>query len=194
MENENFRPEESLQLIESMIRTARKKLADDGFYFIFWGWLVFIAAMTHYITIVLNIPDGYLVWPVLMPLGAIISIYYDRKQRKQEKVRTYIDTYLMYLWGGFGIATVLTIVFMQPHGIHVTYFCLMILYGLATFISGGLLSFKPLVFGSLVSFACAVISVFAGEVEQLLIISIALLGSYIIPGHMLRSKFKSENV
>lgn len=192
---ENLKPEESLKLIDSMINTAKNKLADDGFHFIFWGWLVFGAAMAHYITIMMNIPYGYAVWPILMPLGGIISGFYGYKQGKKEKVKTYIDTYLGYLWGAFAIGMVLTLVCMPKHGIANTYFFLMILYGIATFVSGGLLNFKPLIIGSLFSFACAGISVFIGEsAEQLLIISVALLFSYIIPGHLLRAKYKSQNV
>lgn len=193
MENENLKPEESLQLINTMINKAKNKLADDGFHLIFWGWLVFGAAMAHYITVMMDIPYGYVVWPILMPLGGIISGFYGYKQTKKDNVKTYIDVYLGYLWGAFAIAMVLTLVCMPSHGIKITYFFLMILYGIATFVSGGLLNFKPLVIGSLFSFACAGISIFLGEPEQLLVISVALLCSYIIPGHLLRSKYKSQN-
>ena len=83
---------------------------------------------------------------------------------------------------------------MPAHGIKPTYFSLMLMYGIATFISGGILSFKPLVIGSLIAFSSAIASVFIGEEEQLLMIAIALTGSYIIPGHLLRAKFKSQHV
>ena len=195
MEEQTLHPKESLQLINSMINTAKNKLADDGFLFIFWGWLVCGAALIHYTTIMLNIPYGYWVWPVLMPLGGIVSGIYGAMQKKKSTVRTYIDTYLGYLWGAFLIAMVITLAMMPFHGIKLTYFFLMLLYGIATFVSGGLLNFKPLIIGSLFSFLCAIVSVFLGETEQLLIISLSLLCSYIIPGHLLRNKFKSqENV
>jgi hypothetical protein len=195
MEEKEINPQESLQLINNMIHAAKNKLADDGFHLIFWGWLVFGSAMLHYCTIMLNIPYGYLVWPILMPLGGIISGIYGYKQVKKDKVKTYVDVYLTYLWGAFAIGMTITLVFMPWHGIDKTYFFLMILYGLATFVSGGLLNFKPLIIGSLFSFACAAFSVFIGETaEQLVIISVALLLSYIIPGHLLRAKYKSQNV
>ena len=38
--NENLSPEKSFETISAMINTAKNKLADDGFLFIFWGWLV----------------------------------------------------------------------------------------------------------------------------------------------------------
>ncbi len=191
MEEKELNPIESLQLISKMVNTAKNKLADDGFLLIMWGWLVFIAASVNYISIKLNLPFGEYAWG-LMPLGGIFSAIYGIKQSKKEKVKTYIDTYLGYLWGAFGIALVATLVFMPTHGIKTSYFFLMLLYGIATFISGGLLNFKPLVYGSLVSFACAIASVFLNETDQLMIISIAILCSYIIPGHMLRKTFKSQ--
>ncbi|MCE3226243.1 MAG: hypothetical protein K0S32_794 [Bacteroidetes bacterium] len=192
MENDNFNSEQSLQVINGMINTAKNKLADDGFLLIFWGWLVIIAAVSHYITIRLNIPYGYFVWIILMPLGGIFSAIYGSRQNKKQKVKTYIDSYLSYLWIAFGIALAISLGFMYYHGIKATYFFLMILYGIATFVSGGLLNFKPLVIGSIASFACAGISVFLGELDQLLIIAVALLFSYVIPGHLLRNKFKSQ--
>ena len=193
-QEETFNPQESMQVISSMIITAKNKLADDGFALIFWGWLVTLSALIHYFTILLTIDYGYFVWPVLMPLGGIVSAYIGYKQGKKKKVKTYIDTYLSYLWIAFGVSLAITLIFMPLHGIKTTYFFLMVLYGIATLVSGGILNFKPLIVGSIFSFICAVVSVFLGEKEQLLIIAIALICSYIIPGHMLRSKFKSQNV
>jgi len=188
---ETLKPEDSFALINSMINTAKNKLADDGFLLIFWGWLVTLCALTHYITTKLNFEWGAWVWAA-MPLGGIFSAIYGFKQSKKEKVKTYIDTYLAYLWGGFIIALFITLAFGNVYGIKATYFFLMILYGIATFISGGILNFKPLIFGSLFAFAFAILSVFLGEMDQFLCISAALICSYIIPGHLLRAKHKSQ--
>lgn len=192
MENKDLQINESLNIIHTMIDNAKNKLADDGFLLIFWGWNVAIAAIIHYITLKLNIPHGEFSWAILMPLGGIVSAIYGYKQRKTAKVKTYVDTYMSYLWGAFGIGLVLTLVSMPQYGIKPAYFILMILYGMATFVCGGILNFKPLIIGGIFSFACAFVSNFFGEIDQLLIISIALLGSYIIPGHLLRAKFKSQ--
>jgi hypothetical protein len=78
-------------------------------------------------------------------------------------------------------------------GIKASYFFILILYGMATMISGGILQFKPLVIGSILAFAVAAVSLFFGGVEQLLFICVSLLVSYIVPVHMLRSKYKSQN-
>lgn len=191
MEEKTITPQESLDIIQSMIHTAKNKLADDGFFMIFWGWLVFISAMFQYITILLGYDWGAWIW-VLMPLGGIFSGVYGYMQGKKEKVKTHVESYLAYLWIGFGIAMAACLFLMPVHGIKITYFFLMLLYGLATFVSGGILKFKPLIIGGVFSFVTAIASVFVGDKEQLLCISIALLGSYIIPGHLLRKEFKSQ--
>ena len=190
---ETLKPEQSLQVISNMIHAAKNKLADDGFHIIFWGWLVMICAMTQYITVKLGFDWGGMIW-MLMPLGGIVSGIYGYKQGKERKVKTHIDTYLGFLWGGFLIAMAITLGYGYIHGLKATYFFLMLLYGVATFITGGILNFKPLIFGSLFSFGFAILSVYLGNMEQFLCISGALLFSYVIPGHLLRSKYRSQNV
>jgi hypothetical protein len=115
------------------------------------------------------------------------------KKGKKETVKTHMDSYLGFLWGGSGIAMAIALVCMTFEGIKTSYFCLMLIYGVATFVSGGLLKFKPLIYGSLFSFLFAIISIFSSDLNQLLCISGALLFSYIIPGHLLRAKYKSQH-
>jgi hypothetical protein len=195
MEEKQIHPNESLAIINSMIDTAKNRIADDGFLFIFWGWNVIIAALIHYSTVKMGIPYGYISWSVLMPLGGIVSIIYGIKQRKKERVKTYVDEYLGYNWMAFLIGLFITLAMMGANGWKSSYFFIMLLYGMATFISGGLLRFRPLLIGSLFSFVFAIISVFTGELDQLLCISGAIFCSYLIPGYMLRSKYRSqENV
>ncbi len=192
MEDKQLNPAESIQLIERMIHSTKNKLADDGVLLIFWGWLVVISALVNYVGLQFQFNNAGIVWAILMPVGGIFSALYGRYQNKKRSVKTALDGYLSYLWAGFGIALVITLVCGFNYGIKPVYFSLMILYGLATFVSGGLLGFKPLIYGGFVSFICAVVSIFLSEMDQLLIIVVALLASYIIPGHLLRSKFKSQ--
>lgn len=192
MEEKEINTTESLRIIDTMINKAKNKLADDGVLLIFWGWLVFAAAIIHYATLIFYIPYGEYTWATLMPLGGLISIIYGLKQRKKEKVKTHMDGYLGYSWGGFIIALAVTLVFMQANGIKATYFFLMVLYGLATFISGGLLNFRPLIIGSIFSFLFAIISIYIYDKEILLCLAGAILCSYIIPGHLLYSKYKLQ--
>lgn len=195
MDEKKLSTEESLAIISRMIDTARHKLADDGFYFILWGWLITISALFNYTMLKLSGSElAYLGWMILPPAGAVASIIYGRKQKKEKQVTTHLDAYLNYVWGSFLISLLLTLAFMPLHGVKHSYFFLMILYGVTSFTTGGLLQFKPLIVGSLFSFALAALSVFLGETEQFLCIALSLICSHIVPGHLLRSAYKLQNV
>ncbi len=184
-------PSEGFAIIDAMINTAKNRLADDGFYFILWGWLVFVAAMANYVSYLFSSRVGEHAW-WLMLLGAVISVVYSRRQGRKEKVRSYIDVYLTYCWVAFGVALALTLVFMGMNGFRSSYFFLMLLYGMATIVSGGLLDFKPLVIGGVFSFGFATLTMFVNGNTVLLCICGALLAAYIIPGHLLQLKYKSQ--
>lgn len=192
MENQT-QAQQQLAFIESMIQSARNRLADDGFYLIFWGWLVFAAALINYLCLVFGIQRGFYVWAILMPFGAIFSILYGKWKNKSEKVKTLVDSYFHFVWIAFGIGLTLALFFMGQNGLRSTYFFLMLLYGIATFTSGGLLSFKPLIYGSIVSFVMAAVAMLVPQKELLLCISVAILFSYIIPGHLLKKQYQKEN-
>ena len=49
MQEESFSPEESLQVIQTMIEKTKSKVVDNSFYFLLWGWLVFIASIGQFI-------------------------------------------------------------------------------------------------------------------------------------------------
>jgi hypothetical protein len=191
MDNQQLTPEASLALIQSMLERTRNNISNNGFYYIFWGWLVFAAAMIHYISLKLGYEQGGIVW-LLMPVGAVVTVIYGRRQNKARPVKTHMEHFFSYLWIAFGIALFITLMMSGMHGIKATYFFLMILYGLATFTAGGALSFAPLMIGGILSFICAICSVFLGDQEQLLCLAVAVLVAYIIPGHLFAAKYKSH--
>ncbi len=193
MEEKEIQPNESILLIQQMIHVAKNKLADDGFFLILWGWLVFGASMAQYIMLQMEMNNNWIVWPVMTAIGVTTSIIYSTKKSKERKVKTHIDKALDYVWGAFGIGLFLTLLMMGVHGIKASYFFLMLLYGIGTFISGGILNYKPLVYGGICSFVMAIVANFVGKPEQLLCVSVALLLSYIIPGHMLRNEYKKQH-
>jgi hypothetical protein len=189
MEEKDINAEEGFEIIQQMILKAKNKLADDGFYFILWGWLICIAASSQYLMFQMNVNNNFLVWPFVVVTGIIVSIVYGYKSEKKRKVKTHIDKILNFVWIAFGIALFITLFFIGVHGMKTTYFFLLLLYGIGTFISGGILGFKPLIMGGMIAFILAIISVFFSEIDQLWIVSLALLCSYIVPGHLLRAQF-----
>ena len=195
----------NIKLIEEMLYTAKKEVRDNGAYFMLWGWLVFIAAVgeaiigyMHFEKIVIpisssiNLQVGGIMWLILMPLGGIISIIISRKQQKEDKVRTWFDDVMKYLWIAFGVVLGITL-FMMGY-VNANLFPIVIsLYGLGLFITGGMLKFKPLIFGGISCWILAICSIFVSNMYVNLILALAVLIGYIIPGHLLNKQWK-ENV
>ena len=184
--------QESLDLIRDMISRAREEVKDDGTLYLVWGWLVLTAALVHYGLWDLAGPGpAAWVWPLVLLPGLGYTGWWIRQKMKQPHAGK--------SWGGYGMQlvwTALGAVFLILTGIGFTglisfqhlypmYLCL---YGIGTFVSGGLLRAWPLQAGALVSWLLATLAAMAGGKEQLLLLAAAMLFTYLIPGYWLRKK------
>src|SRR5687767_1343311 len=106
MQDKTITEKESLLLIHQMIQSAKSKMSDDGFLYLLWGWLVLAASLAEYALIRMDYEHHYITW-MLMPLGAVVSIFYGRGKSKNETVKTYVDEFMAYLWGAFVVALLL---------------------------------------------------------------------------------------
>ena len=183
--------EESILLIQRMINTAKEELEDSSFYYLLWGWLVFIACVIHFILIRISFQMDSLGWMVLMPLGAIISSIYGYRQGKRQSVQSYITDIMKYVLIAFMVSLFMVLLFMNELGL-ATYPMVMLIYGIWLFISGGALKFSPLIIGGILNWALAIVAMFFVFEIQLIILAIAVLLGYIIPGHLLRLKYRKR--
>jgi len=187
--------QESLLLIGQMIQQAKRGVQENGTIFLIWGWLVLAASLLNYVLqYVINYEHPYLPWPILMILGAIISMVYGARQKKQERVKTHVDSFLKYLWTAFGVSLFFVLAYMTKIGVEATYPLILVIYGIGTFTSGGALQFKPLIIGGICCWILAVISAFVGFQVQLLLLSLAIVVAYIIPGHLLQARAAHEKI
>ncbi len=191
MEEQTINPEQSLQIIQSMICRAQNNFSENGFLFIFWGWLVFLSACTFYYFIVTNFENPGYAW-CLMPLGGIFTMIYSMRKQKKEKVRSYIDSYMAYVWIAFGICLLLTLCLGYKFQL-ACYPIVIMLYATGTFITGGIIRFTPLVVCGALSYVISGIAFFATFETQILLLALSVLVSYIVPGHWLQLKFKQQN-
>ena len=77
-------------------------------------------------------------------------------------------------------------------GILNTYPIFVLLYGIGTFATGRIIKFTPLIIGGALCFVLAVVSAYQSFSNQLIIIALAILVSYIIPGHLLYNKYQKN--
>ncbi|HET7153359.1 MAG TPA: hypothetical protein VFJ29_06305 [Candidatus Kapabacteria bacterium] len=195
MENSNtpLSNEESLVIIQRMVREAQGAIAENGFDYIFWGWLLVAVSIAHYILLVTNssIQPG-LVY-MLLPLGGVYSWLHHRREDKHERVKTHIDSLMGYIWGGFG-ATLFLILFMSSGSEASPMPFVLLLTGMATFISGGALKYKPLIFGGVSFWVFGAVSYFLPLEGQIAAQAVSMFVGYLIPGYMLLKQSRTANV
>jgi hypothetical protein len=179
---------ESFNVIHQMISQAKQHYSDDSFLYLLWGWLVFAASLGHYALAASGFNAPYITW-LLMPLGAIITIIYSKSKGKQQTVKTYLDDFMKYLVIAFVVSLLIVLFFMNKLQLN-CYPMVMLVYGIWLFVSGGLLSFRPLMAGGFVNWALAIAAFYADFNTQLLLLAVAVLAGYIIPGYMLRMRYK----
>jgi len=184
--------QEQLRLIEEMISQTKTKISDSSIFYLLWGWLVLIAAsINYYLLNFTNYEYHFIAWPILMTLGGILSGIIGARKGKDRKVQTFIGRALSYLWGAFTVTLILSLFSMPMIGPEGVYPFIILLYGLGTFISGGLLKFSPLIWGGVVSWILGVVAIYVSFSDQLLLIIGAILFSYILPGYLLSKSNKN---
>ena len=192
MKDQALTHEESLQIIQSMINTAKNKISENGFYFLLWGMLVIIACITQFAMIKMGFgEESNFVWMVMPIVGVPISLIYGFKQSKKENTKSHTDKLYGSLWLGFGI-TLGVLIFISINLKVSPIPFILALVGLATFVSGAIYKFTPLIIGGIVFWVSGIACIFFNGPEQLLIDAAATFLGYILPGIILWKKSKTE--
>jgi len=207
MDEKNLTEQESLQIIQQMINTAKQEQKDDGLGWIIWGWLLFFASLFTWVNMQFHwFTNIALFWNLL---GGLVALYWIYRLIKyflggeKQKVKTYTGDLFEKLNGGFFIFLVLIIFSMNipVRGVPPAkgFVLLMGLYGFWILVYGTALSFKPSIIAAYITWAIAFAALFIykinpderGEFETVMLVHalVALIG-YIIPGHLANYEFK----
>ena len=189
-----FNEQNSLQLIESMINKAKNNFSESGTLYLLWGIVVLICSMVQFIAIhFYNNQNAYYVW-LLTWLVVIYQMIFLSKKAKKASVKTYTADILKYVWICFvSCMFILIYILLQQKAYNSVNPAILVLYGVPTFLSGIILKFKPLVIGGITCWLLALGSVAVPYDFQLLFICAAVIAAWIIPGYLLRKKFKNQN-
>jgi len=189
----DFSPQESLQLIQSMIETTKHSISDQSPFFLLWGWAVMIGCLLqYYLKVIADYPQHYYAWFVT-PVALAIHIYLVIKFTKKVKVKTYINDANTYLWTALGFSFFAVAFIFSRIGWEYCYPFYIILYAIGTYVSGSLIKFKPLIIGGSICFVLAIVTVNLSFDMQILMLAAAILVSYIIPGHLLMIQYRKKN-
>jgi len=183
--------QQHLALIAEMIHTARKEYNDRSFIYLTWGWSVCIASLVQFILIKMGNSYNGLVWAILMPVAAVVQIVGLALKKKTEKVCTHIDRASGYIWTAVGISLGIVLFFMSVRQMNPLPIVI-ILYGVGTYISGGLMDLTPMKAGGASCWVIGAAAFYVNNEYVLLLLALSVILSYIIPGYILKSRFKKN--
>ena len=189
---------QSLQLIESMINKAKNQFSENGHLYLLWGWVILVCSTGQFIlSEAFNISRPYQIW-LLTWIAVVYQIIYLVRKKKKRKVRTYTDDIMGGVWLAFVITMVL-FAFSLGNSVHGTdvsrifYPFLLTLYGLPTFLLGIILRFRPLIAGGICCWCLSVFASFIPVQYQVLLLGVAVIIAWIIPGYLMKKKYESVN-
>jgi len=187
--------QESLRMIQEMIVKSKTNLGESSYFYLLWGWLVLISSLSHFILLMVSYKQPYIIWPISMSLGAILSVIKSKKLKNKSKAKTYIENSIIQLWIGFSISmfVILLSAAFGKMGWVTSNSLIIVLYGFGTYVSGGILNFKPLKIGGIASWVIAFASMFFPGQFTLLAIALSVIVAYLWPGYLLRSKEKIQS-
>ncbi len=187
MKNEELEVNESLNIISEMVNASKHNLAEDSIIYLMWGYGVAISALLHYVLhFYIGLNYAHYVW-FTMPVLGIINFIYFAKKEKRKRVNTYINRSMAYVWLGFLLCILSLLAISSQLNWSGVYPVFMLFYGMATISSGGILKFKPLLIGGAMSIIIGIFAAYFAFEYQLLLLSLAIICSFVIPGHLLRN-------
>jgi hypothetical protein len=185
--------QESLKIITEMINKTQTNVAQSSFHLLFWGWLVFGCSLVQFIfSNFTELHNGWYVWFLIIP-GMFVSFTYGFVKGKKALIHTYAERLSMWTWYGFTISMIILFIIQGRNMDDVTKYILMLL-GLPVFLSGFILRFRPLIYGGIAFWVCALTTHFGGPLVSGLSMPVAIVAGYLIPGYLLKRRNSHDSI
>lgn len=186
---------QTIKVIRDMIEISRNKMNNDGILFILWGWIFFVCAIVRLLLRTLIITQEIASYTnnallVLIIIGIIYSI--NNIYSNWLKVNTYSGQILRYLWGAIIFLNLYILIFQIKAHQNIDWLLsqYMLMLALGTFVTGGILRFRPLIYSSISFIVLAQIGLFFHSNISILFAAVSFVTGLIVPGHILYSKRK----
>ena len=211
---------ESLDLIATMIQKAKGNFHERGTSAIMWGAVVGFCGLFSFFKFEFEINTGWFdVW-LLTLLAIIPQIYLAIKESRDIKVKTHQQEALNAVWIVYGITIFGVIAYGNivpgateqifksvgkellekniASGEIKTYHpqvfsqssLLLLVYAFPTLVTGLVKKFKPMLYGAILCYALFIASLFTQVKYDMLFNGIAGIFNWLIPGLILRNRFK----
>ncbi|GMQ31435.1 hypothetical protein [Algoriphagus confluentis] len=182
---------ESLALITEMIQKAKKEAAGDGsFQLLLWGWVIALCNFGHYGLAKSGFEMPYVVWLGVIP-ALIWSFVHEFREQKKSRVKTHLDDFLGQLWISVFVGMVIILAFMPILEFRHNPIIL-VLAAVGVFVTGAIIKDNSVKFGGVVLFLGSIVGFLQPIDEQYLVAGISMVLGYLVPGYLLKNKFKSR--
>jgi hypothetical protein len=192
MEEKTLTPKESLKVINEMIAGAKTRMKENGFIYLFWGWLILICALSQFILLQTEYADiNYYPYFLVIP-GAIYTAIVESKKHRKEGTSDYMNKVMTAIWLTAGINMIVAGFVFSPILKSSPVPLILIILALATVVSGAAIKFKPLVWGGIICNLAGIAAVFLDYSYHPILVVVAIIAADLIPGYILRNKYKKQ--
>jgi hypothetical protein len=193
MKTTPFTPEESIQLIDSIIKKAKNRFEENGFAFILWGAVIAICSFTQSYLIHLN--KASISWYpyLIMPLVAAFVFFYSNK-KKRSSTSNPIASFYGILWLIVGINIMIIAFEFSPYLKENLVPLILLLLGIATLLSGSFIKSRILSFCGLILNCSAFVAFLIPWKDQSTFMGILAIVAFLIPGIVMKLKSTKQNV
>jgi len=186
-----FSNEDSLKLINEMIGRAKKSYVTKGTAAVVWGVLIVICSLITWAQIQFKFDLPFDIW-WLTVAALVTQVYFAIKEKKTKNFVSHDENVMTYVWSTFGICIFILSFYNSKFGTQDSSSLIMMLYGIPTFITGGVFKFRPMILGGLICWVATIISIFTASNIDMLLMAACGLFAWLIPGIILWKKYKKQ--
>jgi len=221
MTEENFSAEQSLKVINEMISKAKSNFHESGSSAILWGTVVAICGLVSFMEQQWRFHIGFDIW-LLIFVAIIPQVFIIIREKKKRSVKTYQQSATDNVWLVYAISIAAVLLYqnivpvisdklLANEGIQLVqkeiatgsmkdfhFFILgissvyLIIYAFPTIVTGLINKFKPMIWGAVFCYTFFIISLFTSFKYDMLLMGLAGVCNWLIPGLLLRKKFINQ--
>ena len=193
MKTTPFTPEESIQLIDSIIKKAKNRFEENGFSFILWGIVIAICSFTQSYLIYLD--KASISWYpyLIMPLVSALELIYSYKKKRGSEPNPFASFYRI-LWLIVGVNLMIIAFVFSPYLQENLVPLILLLLAIATLLSGSFIKSRILSFCGLILNCSAFLAFYIPWEDQSTFMGILAIIAFLIPGILMKLKSTKQNV
>ncbi len=191
MEEKQLSEKESLQLISRMIYEAKGYFYESGISSLVYGFSILVCSVLAFLMEKKFIRFPFVPFYLLVPVF-FIQGWLQYKEEQKKKAKTFTDEAIDAVWLGFFISALIASCGRFAGLNYIVVTIVLVLIGFATFLTGMLAKFP---YHKIAAFFCwilATVSFFILNPYIYLLLAVAAIAVWIIPGFILNAVFRKQ--